>query len=583
MASPPPYAAPDRRPLQVFAFDPMLGRAGGRVTISVRYEPLIPGPQGNRVQVIDYDGTAKTLYAPVDLDDPSVLMTGGLAPSESDPRFHQQMVYAVAMSVVENFEQALGRALTFKRRRRLRIVPHAFEQAHAFYDPGMNAVLFGYFKADAQDPGPNLPGQTVFTCVSQDVIAHEVTHAMVDRLRPNFLEESNRDVLAFHEGFADIVAIFQHFSLQPILAETIQKTRGDLRSPNVLGKLAAQFGRATGTGDALRTAIEGGPPDARLYESVTEPHERGSILVSAVFDTFFTVYQERIKDLVRIATGGTGRLPEGDLHPDLVNRIAGEASKTARNILTMCMRAFDYLPPVDVTFGDYLRALVTADYETVISDDRGLRASMIESFRLRGVTLEGVPWLGEESVRWQRRDDGLRLYFAPLDEALGVNARAFNRGPNRKTAVLESKETRAKQDDWAKRLADWGEANAGEIGLQPGVRPDVEGFHTVFRVSPAGQLVVELVAQLVQEDEALREDTAYGGVKVLGGTTVVADAEGRIRYVISKPLADERRKAQREFVALCDERDAMLPWSGEKHERQRMKARTFARLHRGHR
>src|SRR5688572_3286068 len=130
----------------------------------------------------------------------------------------------------------------------------------------MVAVLFGYFKADADDPGANLPGQTVFTCVSHDVIAHEVTHAVVDRLRPHFMEESNGDVLAFHEGFSDIVAIFQHFSFRPILAEVIQKTRGDLRSPNVLGELAAQFGRATGTGRALRTAIEGGPPDPRLYE-----------------------------------------------------------------------------------------------------------------------------------------------------------------------------------------------------------------------------------------------------------------------------------------------------------------------------
>jgi hypothetical protein len=27
----------------------------------------------------------------------------------------------------------------------------------------------------------------------------------------------------------------------------------------------------------------------------------------------------------------------------------------------MSIRAFDYLPPFDITFGDYLRALVTAD------------------------------------------------------------------------------------------------------------------------------------------------------------------------------------------------------------------------------
>lgn len=581
--SPVPYPRPERRPLQIFAFDPMLGRAGGRITLSVPNEALLPGPQGNRVQVIDYDGSARTFYAPVDLDDPSVLMTNGLDPSESDPRFHQQMVYAVAMKVVENFEEALGRTITFKERKRLRIFPHAFEEANAFYDPQMVALLFGYFRADAEAPGANLPGQTVFTCVSHDIIAHEVTHALVDRLRPNFMEESNRDVLAFHEGFSDIVAIFQHFTFRSVLAEAIQKTRGDLRSPNALGELAAQFGRATGSGRSLRTAIEGGPPDPRLYESVAEAHDRGSILVAAVFDAFFAVYQDRITDLVRIATGGTGRLPEGDLHPDLVNRIAGEASKTARNILTMCIRAFEYLPPVDITYGDYLRALITADYETVVSDDRGLRANMIESFRVRGVTLEGVPSLGEEAVRWPRRDDGLELDFAPLDEALGVSARAFNRGPHRKTEVVESEGTRKKQDSWARRLQKWAQAHAKDLGLDSGLTVRVEGFHTVFRISPSGQLVVELVAQVVQEDKSLRDDLGFGGVRALGGSTIIADAEGRIRYVISKPLTKARREGQRAFVESCDERNPMVPWAGDDFDRRRMKARTFARLHRGRR
>jgi len=39
-------AMPTRRPLKIFASDPMLGRAAGnRITIDVNYEPLSPGPQ----------------------------------------------------------------------------------------------------------------------------------------------------------------------------------------------------------------------------------------------------------------------------------------------------------------------------------------------------------------------------------------------------------------------------------------------------------------------------------------------------------------------------------------------------------
>src|SRR4051812_32852180 len=111
----PAIEPPARRPLRVFAFDPMFGKGNlNVVTIDLENEPLLPGPAGNRVVVVDYDVERKTYYPPVDLDDPVVLMQSGLAPSEADPRFHQQMVYAVTLKVLENFDRALGRRLRFK-------------------------------------------------------------------------------------------------------------------------------------------------------------------------------------------------------------------------------------------------------------------------------------------------------------------------------------------------------------------------------------------------------------------------------------------------------------------------------------
>src|SRR5205823_4799618 len=114
------------------------------VTIPVPYEALEPGPVGKRLAVIDYDATNEQFYEPVDLDHHSVLINNGLDPSESDPRFHQQMVYAVASRTIEHFERALGRPIRWRQqpgsRRgmpfhgRLRIFPHAFQQANAFYD-----------------------------------------------------------------------------------------------------------------------------------------------------------------------------------------------------------------------------------------------------------------------------------------------------------------------------------------------------------------------------------------------------------------------------------------------------------------
>jgi len=99
-------AQPARRPLKIFASDPMQGRAVGNLTtIEVGNEKLMPGPFGSRIEVVDYDGSVSggRYYQPVNLDDPAILMMRGLDPTESDPRFHQQMVYAVAMKVIENF------------------------------------------------------------------------------------------------------------------------------------------------------------------------------------------------------------------------------------------------------------------------------------------------------------------------------------------------------------------------------------------------------------------------------------------------------------------------------------------------
>jgi hypothetical protein len=96
---------PARRPLKIFSTDPMLGRtAGNRITIDVAKEGLNKGPAGKLVVVIDYDFGHSRFYPAVDLNYPAILMQAGLDPTESDPRFRQQMVYAVNIRTLENFD-----------------------------------------------------------------------------------------------------------------------------------------------------------------------------------------------------------------------------------------------------------------------------------------------------------------------------------------------------------------------------------------------------------------------------------------------------------------------------------------------
>ena len=87
----------------------------------------------------------------------------------------------------------------------------------------------------------------IFCAVSHDIIAHETTHALLDGLHRRYQEPTNpNQVLALREAFADIVAIFQHFTMPEALHQQIRRTRGDLsQQDSPLAKLAIQFGQAT--------------------------------------------------------------------------------------------------------------------------------------------------------------------------------------------------------------------------------------------------------------------------------------------------------------------------------------------------
>ena len=53
----------------------------------------------------------------------------------------------------------------------------------------------------------------------------------------------------------------------------------------------------------------------------------------AVYDAFLAIVARRTADLIRLATNGTGRLPEGALHPDLVDRLTEETCTAAQQVL----------------------------------------------------------------------------------------------------------------------------------------------------------------------------------------------------------------------------------------------------------
>jgi hypothetical protein len=565
-------------------------------TLNVAWESeLEEGPAGEYVEVVDYDPTLDCFYEPVNLNDDFILAQGGLTPSEGIPQFHQQMVYAVAMTTIGNFEKALGRRALWAPRkytktdprrdlyvRRLRIYPHALREANAYYSPEKKALLFGYFPAGPKGAGSNMPGGLVFSCLSHDIVAHETTHALLDGLHPYFIEASNPEVLAFHEAFADLVALFQHFSQPEPLRHQIAKSRGDLMSSNLLGQLAQQFGQAIGkygalrkyVGEATRQRIETEEVEPDDLEGIDEPHELGARLVAALFDAFLVLYRSRIADLVRIASSGTGVLQEGEIHPDLVNRMADEAGKLARHLCTMCIRALDYCPPFDITFGDYLRALITADQDLVPDDPRRYRVAIIEAFRRCGIYPSSVRTLSTESLCWSPILNDLQTktvggWIRDLED-WGEDFRstvAWNLRADRHDIYKASQQDAASihefifQRDFDPSLAKaMGLAIKGNLAKhirkeeKTGIpRTRIFSVRPSRRIGPDGQNESDLVMEIIQTREVPFDESDPDGpiFKFRGGCTLLINRESHeVRWCIVKSIFDEERlKREREFRA----------------------------------
>ncbi|SHG86530.1 hypothetical protein SAMN02745157_4967 [Kaistia soli DSM 19436] len=553
------------RPLRVYLSDPVASTAVGGVTvISVPYEPLKSGPSGKFLAVVDGDEIWGKRVDLADLDCLSALLDQGHRPSTTDPAFHQQMVYAVCSEVAAVFTGALGRDLSWGSDTGiLKLRPHYGEDRNAYYDPESNELRFGYFKA-VPEPGPGLlPHGTVFTCLSHDIIAHEMTHAVLDGMRSRFQEPTNTDVLAFHEGFADIVAILLHFGHAGDVKDAIVRSVGKIGADPTIFSLAAQFGGATGANGPLRTALGTDAADSRVYGFSDEPHELGSVLVSAILEALSQVFERRASSIKALIAAY--KRPEAPLHPTSVELLAAIAMRTSNQFLALCIRAIDYCPPIDIRFGEYLRALITADHDLVEDDRDGFRHELITAFARRKIFPDDVPDISEESLLWRGPDR-----VPPRMPGLSFDALQLRPDPGESPSSEEiEREAGALADVVTDPdlLASFGLSSDKRAGL-----PTIESIRILRRVGPDRQVRFGLVCEVLQQVRVASGDRE---IEMTGGSTVIMDSAGTIRFVIRK-AADRANR-----VAAVDQfRQSAL---GAKQSEAYDEGRTWAALHERHR
>ena len=366
-----------------------------RAEVEIPAERLLPGPCGYRVRVDGGKADSRPCRIPLHYDSFQNSPDDKLI---SDPRFQAQNTYAILMRTLARFEQALGRRVSWGfHGHQLRVVPQAFEQANAFYSATERAILFGYF--------PGRSG-TVYTSLSHDIVAHEGTHAIVHGLRRRYLDPSSPDQSAFHEGFADIIALLSVLSLPAIVAAVLGSStlKPEQISPETLRRsllfgVAQQMGQELSQmrGQPLRRSIElPASPAWKSDPAFAEPHRRGEILVAAVMNALLEVWLRRTKEL-------------GTLDRD---RMAAEAADTADRMLTMCIRALDFCPPTNILFSDFLSAMLTADHEMAPDDNRfRFRDTLLKSFRRYGFRPTSKGELG----MWEPPDGRLRYERSHLE------------------------------------------------------------------------------------------------------------------------------------------------------------------------
>jgi hypothetical protein len=561
---------PSTRPLRIYTLDPSVShRLGGVTTVNVPFETLQPGPIGSLFEI---DGTGAPTEVPVsalDLDHPAMLLSSGLAPTPADGRFHLQMVYAVCSLTYNAFRRALGRDLAWAcgvegdgGGMRLRVRPFGMHEENAYYDRDEKGLAFGYFRAKQRPAGHTVPNGLIFTSLSHDVVAHETTHALLDALRSDFYTPTNTDVPGFHEGFADIVALLQHFTYPDVVEQTMRDARGSLSRAMLLTSIAQEFGNATSTTSRpspLRSAVDvedpmsfdadafvpgrGGPTQ---YKPDLEAHDMGSVLLAAVFEAFVTIFRRKSERYFRIAGIAPDHAGQAELGGELVKVLAQEASDIASHFLDICIRAIDYCPPVDMELGEYLRALITADRDVVGEDRWGYREALMRAFRRRRLFPDHVNFMSEDAVMWQAPAVPLmvrELAFSKLRFEGDPGRPASERELERQAHALGAFVTTKANAEALRLIAPGAPLPKNVTYAAP---PRVQSVRATRRVAPDGRVLFDVVAEVTQSCTVKRGGDLFD---VLGGCTMMIDPTGNVRYAIYKKL-DSTDRQERQHAAI---------------------------------
>lgn len=476
-------------------------------TLRVPVERIGAGPRSARFDVIVRSPGKRPFSLKLATPDPPWMLADHQPPRDlerliQDSHFLAQHVFTVAASTLALFESTLGRRMGWYGEGRLKL--HVYDSvpyAATGYNRQECGIRFGH-RRDGRT------GRAVPLALFRDLVAHEVTHAILDGYRKRWADEyATLDELALHEAVADLVAMLSVFSSRDRVEQLLASQPGvddpEAIDERLLKSGLFKFADGLFTHGPARSPLDGDVnPD---WRNIPSPHRRAEMVVRAVLNVVLRLWTQRLDK-----PGGRSSLYQ----------IAAAGADVGHRVLTMLIRGLGYMPPVDVTWEDLLRGILAADRVLVPDDPLEYRCIVRAAFAEVGVTT------------------------LPDEELFGLGGFGSLRYPIRLAALGSDPEE-------VMRFL-WENPSLLEAaGIDDTRSIVVERVRPSTRVSPDGFVVSEIGASFVQQFAMTEKEArklglgGHGSLMVRGGGIIRFDEGGHLCYAALKPVLDVERQRRR--------------------------------------
>ena len=369
-------------------------RKGMRAIESFRYEGdeyFLDGPVSRRIAILDFDETDGSLRDSVQFQPPDnrrklgrYLISKNPVPSDRD--FQRVSVFATILKTIRAFEskEVLGREINWAfDAPQLLVIPRAGKWANAYYERESHSLQFFYFDSMSQ------PGKEIFTSLSHDIVTHETGHAILDGIAPGLYDAITPQSLALHEGIADLTSLIMALESGVLRKTVLDQMDGRIDAPTAFSAVAEEFGQALGQGKVYLRSLWNDKtlnPADRSEDSNGEPnlvsrslpHELSQVLTGALYKILVSLHEQQL-DLITSGLDDPSEIKKARFSGS--GKALAIATKIFRRLVFRCL---DYLPPGEISFADFGRAIIAADRSSN-PDSENLRRSVATEFVKRHI------------------------------------------------------------------------------------------------------------------------------------------------------------------------------------------------------